>query len=178
MLNPNELYPEALRPLSRERVVLPSGETVLVPKSTPRFPKWTSAMGPKPADSYNGKQFLNVDGEPKFAELAIRKIFADEGWNAVWVDSFGGFKYRVNYPDGVVELPDAYRAIPEVITRRAGRGGWWDVFAWKGEGPDEVAFAESKRRGSDKLRPTQLRWLQTALEAGIPLECFLIVEWS
>ena len=48
----------------------------------------------------------------------------------------------------------------------------------KGDGPDEVAFAESKRRGSDKLRLSQVRWLQAALEAGIPLECFLIVEWS
>jgi hypothetical protein len=169
-LNPSELYPEAFRPLSRERVILPSSETVLVPKSTPRFPKWTSAMGPKPVDSYNGKQFLNVGGEPKFAELAIRKIFADAGWNAVWVDAFGGFKCRVDYPDGVVELPDAYRAIPEALTRSAGRGGCWDVFAWKGQGPDEVAFAESKRRGSDKLRLSQLRWLQTALEAGLPLE--------
>jgi hypothetical protein len=79
---------------------------------------------------------------------------------------------------GVVELPEACRAIPEVLTGRAGRGGCWDVFAWKGAGPDEVAFAESKRRGSDKLRSTQLQWLQTALEAGIPLEYFLIVEWS
>ena len=40
-------------------------------------------MGPTPEDSYNGKQFLNVDGEPKFAELAIRKIFVDAGWDAV-----------------------------------------------------------------------------------------------
>jgi hypothetical protein len=134
-------------------------------------------MGPTPSDSYNGKQFLNVDGEPKFAELAIRKAFADDGWDAVWVDSFGGFKYRVDYPDGVVEVDEAYRAIPEVITRRAGTGGCWDVFAWKGDGPDGVAFAEAKRRGSDKLRASQLRWLQAALGAGIPLECFLIVEW-
>ncbi len=26
-------------------------------------------------------------------------------------------------------------------------------------------------------RASQLRWLQVALEAGIPLEYFLIVEW-
>ena len=175
-MNPNEIFPEALRPLSRERVVLPSGETVLVPKSTPRFQKWTNAMGPTPEDSYNGKQFLNVDGEPKFAELAIRKIFVDAGWDAVWVDAFGGFKYRVDYREGVVELPDACRAIPEVITQRSGGGGCWDVFAWRGA-PDEVVFTESKCRGSDELRASQLRWLQTALEAGIPLEYFLIVVW-
>jgi len=100
VLNPNEIFPEALRPLSRERVVLPSGETVLVPKSTPRFQKWTSAMGPTPKDNYNGKQFLNVDGEPKFTELAIRKIFVDAGWalsgwtpsvasNIVWITGKG-----------------------------------------------------------------------------------------
>lgn len=50
------------------------------------------------------------------------------------------------------------------------------MYAWRGA-PDEVVFAESKRRGSDKLRASQLRWLQIALEAGIPLEYFLIVEW-
>src|SRR5215213_944340 len=81
---------------------------------------------------------------------------------AVWVDSFGGFKYRVDYREGIVELSDAFRAIPEVITQRAGRGGCWDVYAWRGA-PDELVFAESKRRGSDKLRASQLRWLQMAL---------------
>ncbi len=87
MRNPDELYPEAISPLSRERVILPSNETVLMPRSIPCFPNWTGEMGLKPSNSYSGKQFLYVDGEPNVAELAIRKAFANDCWDAVWVDS-------------------------------------------------------------------------------------------
>jgi hypothetical protein len=38
-------------------------------------------------------------------------------------------------------------------------------------------FIESKQYGSDKLRPNQLRWLETALDAGVPIDSFAVFEY-
>ena len=48
-------------------------------------------------------------------------------------------------------------------------GGCWDVVAWTRDaaGGHRLVFAESKRKGSDRIRPTQLRWHQAALACDI-----------
>jgi hypothetical protein len=37
---------------------------------------------------------------------------------------------------------------------------------------------EAKRRGKDRIRNSQRKWLETALTSGVPLESFLIFEWE
>ena len=51
-----------------ETIVLSSGRSVQVSKYAARFRLWT---GRPIADSYGGKAFLDLNGQPVFAELAI-----------------------------------------------------------------------------------------------------------
>ncbi len=46
---------------------------------------------------------------------------------------------------------------------------------WKGK---KVMFAELKRFSNDKIRETQVKFLEAALTCGLNKESFLIVEWS
>ncbi|HNU57075.1 MAG TPA: hypothetical protein PKN30_10840, partial [Flavobacteriales bacterium] len=53
--------------------------------------------------------------------------------------------------------------------------GCWDVVAWK---DDQLVFAEAKKAKHDRLRDTQVRWVEAALQCGLTEENFLVVEWS
>jgi hypothetical protein len=167
-------YPNILTPNSTEELTLPSGSVVHLLKATPTFRLWT---GEPIGDTYGSKSILDLSGEPVFAELAILRLFQREGWEGVWVDSYRQ-KYRVGYwnKDNEVALPPKREDLLERIYQRVGgRKGCWDVYCWR-EG--EVVFAESKRRRRDRIRKTQLRWMEAALDVGVPPESFLIVEWS
>jgi hypothetical protein len=91
------------------------------------------------------------------------------------VKNWGGRAFW-RYPLQVTELSSPASALfRQIETRTAGRGGGcWDVFAWRG---DEFLFIESKQRGRDQLQLTQRAWLENALEEGVPLSSFAIVEW-
>ncbi len=78
------MYPKLLEPKLVENICLPSGETIGIPKSSPCFKKWSDAS---PADTYGGKTILNFKGEPVFAKFAILRIFRDDGWDGVRVDT-------------------------------------------------------------------------------------------
>ena len=39
-------------------------------------------------------------------------------------------------------------------------------------------FAEAKRLGKDKIRVSQRKWLDDALQKGLTRENFLVVEWQ
>ena len=129
-------------------------------------------------DTYGGKPLLVLDGEPVFAELAILREFQRLGWEGVWVDTFRRV-YRTGYwnDTGIVDLPPEREGSLIAIGNEAGTGliGCWDVFCWKGE---MTLFIEAKRRGRDRIRESQRRWLQAALGVGFSLKSFLIVEWS
>jgi hypothetical protein len=49
------------------------------------------------------------------------------------------------------------------------------VFAWRDK---EILFVEAKKQGRDSLQESQHGWLEAALEEGVPLSSFLIVEWD
>jgi hypothetical protein len=166
-----KLYPEKLQPTCSEPLALPSGLTVPIQKTCPKFDVW---RGDVPFDRYGKKQVLDFQGEPLFAELLILRLFQQGGWRGVWVDS-----YRRRFLVGIgerVELPEKQKAILEHIYETAGsRGGCFDVYAWQ---DDRVVFAESKWSGHDEIRDTQGKWLDAALRCNLPAESFLIVEWS
>ena len=164
-------YPKALGFITREEFRLSSGNIVLLSKATPTFRRWRSNL---PPDTYGNKPIVDINGEPLFAELAILRLFQSEGWQGVWIDTYRNRKrVAVNQ---YADLPLDKDSLLQRIYKIAGtRSGCFDVFCWK---DDLVLFAESKWKGHDRIRPTQVRWLTAALENGLPVEVFLIVEWS
>jgi hypothetical protein len=168
------MYPKILEPNAMETIRLTSGGEVQIPKATPCFEEWS---GKSLEDTYGNKTILSFADEPVFAELAILRIFQNDGWNGVWVDTYKR-KYRTEYwkDKGGVGLPADKQMLLESIYERVGSvKGCWDVFCWKDE---KIIFAESKRLSKDKIRETQIKWLETALTYGLKEKSFLIVEWS
>lgn len=140
-------------------------------KATPVFDRW---RGDPPEDTYGGKQVLDFNGAPLFAELVILRHFETAGWQGAWIDTYRGrILLGMAQP---TQLPDAQRRLLDSIYSRAGaRHGCFDVFAWR---DDDVLFAESKRAKRDRIRASQIRWLQAALESGVEISSLLVVEWS
>lgn len=167
-------YPESLTPVVRQRIDLPSGKSVDVPKATPIFRKWT---GEPPEDTYGRKPVLEFEHNPAFAELVILRIFERAGWEGRWIDSYRNRTVVGCWGDNIMKpLPAKERALLDSIRAKSGvKGGCFDVFCWRGEA---VLFAEAKWKAHDEIRVNQRHWLQAALNAGLPLESFLIVEWG
>ena len=159
-------YPPTLKPHLRERIRLPSGKEIEVPKTEPLFKAWEGAP---PDDTYGGKPLIDFKGRCHFAEETILSMLQEVGWDGVWVDNYRG-RFRCGEP------PSKQKKLLHRVQQRAGiRGGCFDVYCWKG---DAVLFAEVKRKGKDRMRPSQCRWLQAAIDCKLPLDSFLIVEWS
>jgi hypothetical protein len=142
-----------------------------VAKAKPPFRKWSREM---PRDTLNGKPLLEFHSEMVFEELAILRTFQQAGWGGRWIDSFHQRYLTKYWPMSVSEpLPAKQQSILDSIRFKAGgSGGCFDVFCWRGE---ELLFAESKWH--DKILKTQTRWLEAALDIGIPEDSFLIVQW-
>jgi len=164
-------YPDALEPVATETIRLSADLSVALPKATPKFSRW---VGPPPVDTYGNKAIVAIKGEPLFAELAILRLFQAAGWEGAWIDTYRNQR-RVGF-DECLLLPSAQEALLQRIYQEAGtRAGCFDVVCWN---DGRVLFAESKRKGRDRFRETQRRWLAAALKIGLPPEAFLIVEWS
>jgi len=166
---PDTLVPDESRTLS-----LPSGRSVDVPTATPPFPEW---RGEVPSDTYGGKSVLDANGHPAFAELLILRRLERTGWSGVWIDTFRR-TYRRHYwrdePD--ITLPERVQQSLNAITDANGSAsGCFDVCAWTDE---HLLFAEAKRKHHDAIRETQKEWLERALNTGMEIDSFLIVEWS
>jgi len=78
---------------STEKITLPSGRTVHVPKCRTEFTKWDGDLVP----TYGGKALLKLRGKPVFAELMVLGLLREQGWFGVWVDSYQG-KFRDGMP--------------------------------------------------------------------------------
>jgi hypothetical protein len=157
-----------------ERLLLPSGRIVDVPKVTASFALW---RGEQPPERQRKKPIVEFEGRMAFAELAILWSLQKLGWNGVWMGAYRG-KIRADYWNlPLFELPSEPKAVLDRISAvRGGKeGGTWDVFCWR---DNEYLFAESKWKNHDHLKPAQLEWLDAALSADLPLSYFLIVEWS
>ncbi|MBS3085401.1 VRR-NUC domain-containing protein [Candidatus Pacearchaeota archaeon] len=123
------------------------------------------------------KEVLDVNGEPLFAELAYLTYLKNEGWEGVWINNWRKkFQNKMPFeqPDGTKIPDDKLEFLTKLWKKNKGRGGTWDIFAWKGE---KVLFVELKGP-KDKIRPNQIKWFLASLKVGIPLESFQIVEWS
>jgi hypothetical protein len=120
---------------------------------------------------------LDYSGRQAFAELIILWSMNSAGWDGVWIDTFSDV-YRTGYWDSpkVRDLPaEPDSILSRIYQAKGSESGAWDVFCWHGQ---EVVFVESKRKGKDRIRESQVLWLQAALDVGYSLSNFLVVEWS
>jgi len=165
--------PRQLAPAAVERLHLPSGRVASVPKATPTFRPWT---GKPILDEYGGKPVLEWKGRPYFAELLILELLRAEGWNGFWMDTYRNRRILDMSLASIQQLPP--RIAPVISRIRALCGSRFGCFDVVAERAGEILFVEAKRAGKDKLRETQLRWIDAALSCGVRPEHLLIVEWS
>jgi hypothetical protein len=166
--------------------LLVGGQMIDVPVVDLAFRPWE---GSPPVNSFGGKPWVDFDGEPVFAELAIQRLALKSGWSARWLEVYGAPKklpYALSDWQGEirgfraqrqheVDEPAVLAWLKKIGTEDGGRhSGVWDVVAWAGE---RVVFIESKRAKKDAIRPTQVRWLEAAMAAGLEVESLLIAEW-
>ena len=162
-------------------VALRSGRLFLFATQRWELERWDGAPDPPDlARAWAIKPKFAVEGSRSCAELAIVHHWRADGWHGVWVSAFGGQLRTHWFPaPAVTSLADA-GAPPWAIgvfdrlrAVNAGKlGGFFDVFAWRD--PGEVRFAEAKV-GKDRIRPSQARFLERALQFHRP-QAFTIIE--
>ena len=171
-----ENHLEFLKPhkIDSESFSLSSGEQILIQKYFLNFNKWKGAPVP---NSYGNKLALDWNGEPVFAELAVLRLFQSQGWNGVWVDSYGR-KFRTGLPNVAepVEISGKQKELIDSVRTKTGKsGGCWDVFLWK---DDRILFVELKRQKKDRIQDSQRIWLEHSLAHGLSHENFAFVDWE
>jgi hypothetical protein len=118
------------------------------------------------------KVAVEWEGSALYPEFAIVRRLEAAGWGAAWRKNWHGAALWQVIEDVADVTPRVLGTFTE-IARDAGAGAW-DILAWNG---DRVVFIEAKQYGSDKLTPYQLRWLEVALDRGIPLESIAVFEY-
>jgi hypothetical protein len=162
-----------------------NGKVLTIPKVELQFRQW---QGSPLSSTFGNKPLIDFGGRPLFAELCVYELMRLSGWQARWVETYGAGAMTPNH---LTRWADAGLAgqqheritdpwLLELLHRIAqanGRtyAGCWDVLGWKGE---TVLFAELKRLKKDRIRPTQPRWLEAALQVGLQPTNFLLVEWD
>jgi hypothetical protein len=176
-------HPAALKASATIELELSSG-CVAIPMCHPRF---TAYSLPTDIHTFGGKALVEVDGKPQFAELAILRAFERDGWQGRWVETYGHMHNAALWREWSAGGPGAQEHVSiaepwvnerlqAIVAANGGSySGCWDVVAWK---EDRLVFAEAKLSKKDRIRGTQLRWLEAALKCGCSVEDFLVVEWS
>lgn len=159
-------------------VSLPSGNKATLPLYNIVFKKW---IGKSPDFDYGKKPFVDYNGKPVFAELAILKLFIDLGWNGVWVENYGGTHFLKDMPNNWklaknnISIPKDKEILLKSIWKAGKTTACFDVFVWKN---NNILFCESKHKGKDKLTKAQIKFIEGALSCGIPEKSFAIIEWE
>jgi len=145
-----------------------------------RFRKWAGAPVNEARSwrvSHGLKPLIDSQGSPKFAELAVIEVLKKQGFDgAAWVDDWKEC-FRDAMPPAKCELPAEVKAVYDRIASLYGKpwSGCWDVIAWNRDG---ISFVECKRKGKDGMQPSQWKWRESALKAGVQPENFFILEWE
>lgn len=150
-----------------------------------KFRRWTEAPI---AHTFGNKPLVNVHGAGMFVELALVQYFLEQGWDARWVVTYGRSRMnplfltewldtdcckQIHRPVASSYVCDVLQSVAKVNGNKM--GGCWDVIAWKG---DCLLFVEVKREKHDRIRSTQIRWLNSALECGLTCDQFMLLEWD
>jgi hypothetical protein len=176
-------------------ITLPAGRMIHdVPGVFMRFPRWTGAPF---VDDFGKKSgaMIELGGEHLFAELAILRLLAKDGWDGRWVNTYSAgrevWKYlkdwkdvpraeQRNYP---IEDSEPRQLLARIATFNKPRRykGCWDVFAWR---DSEFAFIQCKRtapKNKDVVNKEQEEWFRSALYVGnrqISENSFCFVQWD
>ncbi len=159
--------------------------SLTIPERHTSFSKWT---GTPLLNDFGHKGVVEFDGRPMFAELAIAEMLKREGYSVRWAETYGrngklpifldewderGYAYQVDKP---IEETWVTNALASIANLNGGSySGCWDVLAWK---DGKLLFAESKRKKRDRIKETQISWLNAAIAYGLTPENFLMVEWD
>lgn len=174
-----------------ETRTLSSGASISIPalvirfslaeRKLPRDSKYFGDADKNLRSSYSSKPLVDLEGETLFGELAIVRLLMRDGWSAVWVDSYHSTRARPLFwrdlptrsapVDLEREAPSAFELYDKLCAANGGRGGFFDVMAWR-EG--RFLFVEYKGAG-DKPNQNELRWIESALKSGIPESALLFV---
>lgn len=171
-------FPKELRPTDRIKLQLSDGTTVNLPVAHPKFLAW---KGSSVNFNYGKKPMLNYKNEACFAELVILRLLLDQGWNGVWVETYGGTHYLRSMPQTWnlqsehISIPRDKENLLQKIWKTAKTTACFDILAWHG---DQLAFFEAKRKRKDKLTSAQIRFIKGALACEISPESLIIVEWE
>lgn len=172
------IFPQQLIPSGKTTVLLSSGRTVDLPVSYPVFQEWTGKFS---GFDFGNKPLLDYRDNPVFAELLILKLFLEFGWDGVWVETYGGTNFLKEMPANWklsphhIEIPQEKELLLKNIWKTAKTNACFDVFVWKGA---DVLFCEAKYKGKDKFTKGQIKFIEGALRLGVPIDSFLIVEWT
>lgn len=179
---PLGLEPSAKTPLRYHPVEV---ETARVP-----FKQGDAAM--LAPHGFGKKPVVMYGGEPMFAELALQRMCVEAGWNARWLQTYSagasgpklyaGWDPRLSGRSQSVENVKklfhsslAGALLEDIANKLGGYRGCWDVVAWTA---DDILFIESKWKGRDSVNKNQEDWLVTARSLGVPLDRFLVAEWT
>lgn len=161
--------------VTSEQLSFDENSTIVLQKYNFKFEPWSSDHN---LHTYGGKAILEYNNEPLFAELVILRLLEKQGFKGAWVDTYSNkFWQRLPHISLPVildsRLTQIYESIRQANDNRS--SGCFDIIAYREE---QVFFAELKRRKKDRIRTSQIRWLQAALSAGYQLQDFIICEWD
>ena len=145
----------------------------IIPKSFHQLPLW---KGTPILDTYGNKPVLDYRGEPLYAELFALRMFWAQGFKGVWADCYRK-RYRTELPEKQEEkilLPDFVEEKLASINPNGKMSGIWDLVLWK---DGTLKFVELKRKAKDRLRQSQIDFLQRALACGFTTDHFELFEW-
>lgn len=161
--------------ITTETLIYKEGQEILIDKYNFIFKPWTTAQN---YDTYGGKQILDYNNEPLFAELVVLRLLENLDYKGVWVDTYRNkFWQRLPHLSFPV-LPDEklLNVHNKIYQNKGGRkSGCFDIIAYK---ENHFVFAELKKRKEDSIRPSQIEWLMAAKNIGIDIASFIIAEWS
>ena len=113
-----------------------------------------------------------LDGAPLYPELVVVRLLELAGWNAAWRKTWNGEAYWRDVREPV-ELPDHLVSALEQISLHAGHPGHWEIVAWRGR---QLRLLSSRPSGGQLVSAYQAEWLSIALQVGLPIGCFAVVE--
>ena len=169
---PKELFPVWKYELS---------DNLFVFLSKPKFKKSTLSGEVDLPETYTVKPIvLSITNKMTFPELAVVDILRHENWDAYWIDNFHQ-KVWNKFPErgNSIKLPKVIKRKMDKIKNHLNThtySGCWDVVALK---DNIMLFLECKGIPSnDKIRDSQIKWMTTSIQLGIPNEHFIIIEWD
>jgi hypothetical protein len=161
--------------ITQQTFIAQNGALISINKYHFAFKQWPT---PHNFDTYNNKPLLCLNNEPLFAELVFLRLLEKQGFTGVWVDTYRK-KFWQGLPHNSLPIKPSPKieAIYNAIYNAKGgkKAGCFDVIAHNN---DAYVFAELKRKQKDYIRPTQIEWLNAALNLKIENATFLIAEWE